>query len=126
MRQRINTMATLSIPTLTTLMEAQAALHASMSTDKVVVLYFTGEFCGPCKRIKPTVLELADTYASQLSFYMVDIETTPLVAHFAVKSVPTFVFIRRNIIIHTQTGADASLLELTCRLMAKTAFPEIQ
>jgi thiol-disulfide isomerase/thioredoxin len=34
-----------------------------VAADKLVVVDFYTDFCGPCKAIKPRLLELADKYA---------------------------------------------------------------
>jgi len=103
--------------------EAQMALAAA--GDKIVVFYFTGRFCGPCKQIKPVVAALAQTYARQLRVFTIDIGARDLVANFAVRSIPTFVLLRRNKIIYTHTGADAEKLTQLVQLVANAAFPEL-
>lgn len=112
-----------SFNTLQTPAEVQLALSAA--GDKIVVLFFTGNFCAPCKQVKPTVAQLARTYARQVSLFKVDIGAHDLVAHFAVRSIPTFVFLRKNKIIYTHTGGDADKLTQLIQLVANAAFPEL-
>jgi len=108
---------------LSTPAEVQHAL--SEAGDKIAVLFFTGNFCAPCKQVKPTVAQLARAYARQVSIFKVDIGAHDLVAHFAVRSIPTFVFLRKNKIIYTHTGGDADKLTQLVQLVANAAFPEL-
>jgi thioredoxin 1 len=105
--------------------EAQSALHQASVNDQILLLYFTGNFCGPCKQIKPVLESLITKYSRQLVMYTVDIGTTDLVEHFKIRSIPGFVFFRRNKIIHTQTGADAAALTLAFELMCNAAYPDL-
>lgn len=103
--------------------DVQVAL--SEAGDKIVVLFFTGNFCAPCKQVKPTVAQLAQKYARQVSVFKVDIGAHDLVAHFAVRSIPTFVFLRKNKIIYTHTGGDADKLTQLMQLCTNAAFPDL-
>lgn len=105
--------------------EAQSAIHQALTNDQILLLYFTGKFCGPCKQIKPVLESLTTRYSRQLIMYTVDIGTTDLVDHFKIRSIPGFVFIRRNKIIHTQTGADAPALLTAFELMCNAAYPDL-
>lgn len=105
--------------------EVQAAIQVAIRNDKILVLYFTGARCGPCKRIKPVIQGLVHKYQRQLALYTVDISVDDLVQHFNVVAVPTFVFIRNNAIICTHEGADADKLTFICDLVTAAAFPDL-
>ena len=103
------------LPSLSTTLHVQEALTEAYVENRIVVLYFTGRFCGPCREIKPAVEALAHQFAAQLQFYTIDIGATDIVTHFAVKRIPTFVFLNQgNKIVHVQTGADAHALASSC------------
>jgi thioredoxin 1 len=105
--------------------EAQSAIQVAIRNNKILILYFTGAFCGPCKRIKPILSSLVQKYHRQLVLYNVDISVVDLVDHFNVRAVPTFVFIRNNAIICTHQGGDAEKLTFICDLVTAAAFPDL-
>lgn len=54
------------------------------------LLYFTAQWCGPCKMIAPMINELS----SQYNIHKIDIDQDPDMAHrHNVKSIPTFIAI---------------------------------
>lgn len=69
------------------------------------VLYFTADWCNPCKRVKPIVEEL-NREQIIAKFFMIDADIeSEMVSDFEVKSVPTFVLIRDNKEVSRTTGA---------------------
>ena len=70
-----------------------------------IVLYFTAEWCNPCKRTRPLVEEL-NKDQSETRFYIIDVDIEmEMASDFNVKSIPTFVVINDNQEIHRTTGA---------------------
>ena len=73
--------------------ETAALCSASAERGKKVVLYFTASWCGPCKRIKKPLEQLAAEYSRDIDVYGVDVDEVPTVAElYRVRSMPTFVF----------------------------------
>jgi thioredoxin 1 len=69
------------------------------------VLYFTADWCNPCKKVKPIVEEL-NREQIIAKFFMIDADIeNEMVSDFGVKSVPTFVLIRDNKEVSRTTGA---------------------
>jgi thioredoxin 1 len=67
------------------------------------VFYFTAEWCGPCKKVRPIVEELTkDGYSFQI--IDVDIEKE-LVKKFEISSVPTFILFKNEKSIKRIFGA---------------------
>jgi thioredoxin len=78
------------------------------------VLYFTADWCGPCKKVRPIVEEL-NRDQSYAKFQVIDVDSEQELARkFEVKSIPTFIFIRDGIEINRLTGAQTKekLLEM--------------
>lgn len=77
------------------------------------ILYFTADWCQPCKKVKPIVEELNREYVSGI-FQMVDVDIEKKMAQtFQIKAVPTFVLFENGNEINRITGAQTkqSLLE---------------
>jgi thioredoxin len=78
------------------------------------ILYFTADWCGPCKKVRPIVEEL-NRDQSYAKFQVIDVDSEQELARkFEVKSIPTFIFIRDGIEINRLTGAQTreKLLEM--------------
>jgi len=67
------------------------------------VFYFTADWCGPCKKVRPIVEELIrDGY----SFQIIDVDTEKeLVQKFEISSVPTFILFKNEKSIKRISGA---------------------
>ena len=70
-----------------------------------MILYFTADWCNPCKKTKPIVEEL-NREQIMAKFFIVDVDSDiEMAKDFEIKSVPTFVVMKDNIEIHRTTGA---------------------
>ena len=68
------------------------------------ILYFTADWCNPCKRVRPIVEELNRDSAVKFQFIDVDQETEMTKA-MNVRSVPTFIVIENGSEVKRVTGA---------------------
>lgn len=69
------------------------------------VLYFTADWCNPCKKVRPVVDEISREY-SDAKFITIDADTElELVEKFGIKSVPTFILIDDGKEVSRTTGA---------------------
>ena len=73
-----------------------AAGFAEASTDdKLVVVDFWADWCGPCKMLGPTVETLAERYDGRARIGKINVDADPeLARHFGVMSIPTVVFLK--------------------------------
>jgi thioredoxin 1 len=68
------------------------------------VLYFTADWCNPCKRVRPIVDEI--NRESVTKFQIVDADSEmELVKRFEIRSVPTFILIKDGKETKRITGA---------------------
>jgi thioredoxin 1 len=67
------------------------------------VFYFTADWCGPCKKVRPIVEELIkDGY----SFQIIDVDLEKeLAKNFEISSVPTFILFKNEKSIKRISGA---------------------
>jgi len=63
-----------------------------------VLVDFSAEWCGPCKKLEPIVRELARQFEGRLRVAHMDVEGSPMTAaRFGVMSVPTLIFFRGGV-----------------------------
>lgn len=77
------------------------------------ILYFTADWCQPCKKVRPIVEELNREYFPGM-FQIIDVDIEKEMAKsFELKSVPTFILFENNNEINRLVGAQTkqSLLE---------------
>ena len=70
-----------------------------------MILYFTADWCNPCKKTRPIVEELTREQI-MAKFFIIDVDLEiEMTKDFEIKSVPTFVVMKDNKEIHRATGA---------------------
>ncbi|XP_049764337.1 thioredoxin-2-like [Schistocerca cancellata] len=78
--------------------------------DKLVVVDFFADWCGPCKIMSPRVTELANAH-DDVIFIKVNIdECDEIVKRYGISSIPTFVFIKGGEKLDSLIGANYELL----------------
>lgn len=79
--------------------------------NKLIVLDFYANWCGPCKAMDSTVKALARKYASKAVVLKVDVDKfEELTERYKVRSMPTFVFLKSNRRVASFSGADEEKL----------------
>lgn len=75
-------------------------------SDKLTVIDFWAEWCGPCKMIGPIVEELATEYKETVNIGKMDVDANSEVPFkFGVRSIPTIVFIKNGKEVDRHVGA---------------------
>ena len=81
----------------------------------LVVIDFSAEWCGPCKKIAPFIVTLMTKYPD-VGFYKIDIdvtETKDIAVACQVAQIPTFCFFYAGNYVKSLIGADESKLDTT-------------
>ena len=68
------------------------------------ILYFTAEWCNPCKRTKPIAEELDRENVIKFQFIDAD-DNGDLCRKFEIKAIPTFILIEDNKEVRRMNGA---------------------
>lgn len=75
-------------------------------SEKLTLVDFWAEWCGPCKMIAPTIDELAEQYNDQLKVCKMDVDSNQRTAQeYAVRSIPSLLFFKGGEVIETVVGA---------------------
>ena len=75
-------------------------------TEKLVIVDFSAEWCGPCRIVTPIVHELATEYEGRVVTGEVNVDENPgITAKFSVRNIPTVLFIKNGKVVDKQVGA---------------------
>ena len=77
-----------------------------LQSDKLVIVDFWAEWCGPCRMVAPVVEELSNDYADQLIVAKVDVDSNPGTASkYGIRNIPTLLFIKGGVVVDKHVGA---------------------
>lgn len=77
-----------------------------MKSDKLTMVDFWAEWCGPCRAIGPVVEELAIAYNGKVNIGKVNVDNNPNVSmQFGITSIPAILFIKGGKVVDKQIGA---------------------
>lgn len=81
-------------------------LQGLLDSGQPMVIDFWAEWCGPCRMVAPLIDELATEYAGRVTIGKCDVdENNDLAVKFAVRNIPTILFIKGGQIVDKQIGA---------------------
>ncbi|UAY54977.1 thioredoxin [Arachidicoccus terrestris] len=77
-----------------------------IANDKLTVVDFWAEWCGPCRAIGPVVEELAKEYEGQVKVGKLNVDNNPDVSvKYGITSIPAILFIKNGEVVDKQIGA---------------------
>ncbi|SFK53589.1 thioredoxin [Porphyromonadaceae bacterium KH3CP3RA] len=88
-----------------------ATLDSVLDTDKLVVIDFWAEWCGPCKMIGPIIEEIGEVYKDKIVVGKLNVddndETT---GKYGIRNIPTVLFIKNGKVVDKLVGAGPKTL----------------
>ena len=84
-----------------------------LKSDKLTVIDFWAEWCGPCRAIGPVIEELSKEYSGMVNVGKVNVDLNPSVSmNYGITSIPAILFIKDGKVVDKQIGAvPKSILE---------------
>jgi thioredoxin 1 len=77
-----------------------------LKSDKLTVVDFWAEWCGPCKALGPIVEQLATDNAGKVNIGKIDVDSNPEVSmKYGIRSIPTILFIKGGQVVDKVVGA---------------------
>ena len=77
-----------------------------IASDKLTVVDFWAEWCGPCRAIGPVIEELSKEYDGKVNIGKVNVDNNPEVSMtYGITSIPAILFIKNGEIVDKQIGA---------------------
>ncbi len=76
----------------------------TINNNDIVIVDFWAEWCGPCKSFSPIYEEVSEKH-EDIVFGKIDTEAEQaLGAHFQVRSIPTLMIFREQVVLFSQAG----------------------
>jgi thioredoxin 1 len=77
-----------------------------LKSDKLTLVDFWAEWCGPCRAIGPVVEELAKEYEGKVNIGKLNVDNNSNVSvNFGINSIPAILFFKNGQVVDKQIGA---------------------
>lgn len=77
-----------------------------LKSDKLTVVDFWAEWCGPCKALGPIIDQISTEYTGKVKVGKLDVDSNPEVSmKYGVRSIPTILFVKGGQVVDKVVGA---------------------
>jgi len=77
-----------------------------LSSDKLTVVDFWAEWCGPCRAIGPVIEDLSKEYTGKINVGKVNVDHNPEVSiNYGITSIPAILFFKNGQLVDKLVGA---------------------
>jgi len=75
------------------------------SSDKIVMIDFWAEWCGPCKTMLPVINSIEQEHSDHVMVGKVNVDTSPDVSSsFGIRNIPTIIFMKNGQVVDKSIG----------------------
>lgn len=83
-----------------------ATVNDVLQTDKLVVIDFWAEWCGPCKMVGPIIDEIGNEYQDKVVVGKLDVDNNDeTTAKYGIRNIPTVLFLKNGEVVDKVVGA---------------------
>lgn len=83
-----------------------ATLEEVLATDKLVIIDFWAEWCGPCKMVGPIIDQISDEYEGKVVVGKVDVDNNDdATSKYGIRNIPTILYIKNGEVVDKVVGA---------------------
>jgi len=76
-----------------------------INSNKLVLVDFSAEWCGPCRMLGPVLEQLKNRVGDKVRIIKIDVDKNPELAYkYNVRSVPTLILFRNGLILWSGVG----------------------
>lgn len=91
----------------------ESEFKAQLADDRIVLVDFYAEWCGPCKKMKPSLDEITQEMSATVKVLRIDVDKNPdLAKAMKIDALPTLMIVKDNAVIWNKVGF-AEKAELT-------------
>ncbi|CAN5215800.1 thioredoxin [soil metagenome] len=77
-----------------------------LDSDKLTVIDFWAEWCGPCRAIGPVIEELSKEYDGKVNVGKVNVDHNPQISmNYGITSIPAILFVKGGQVVDKLVGA---------------------
>ena len=77
-----------------------------LKSEKLVIIDFWAEWCGPCRMVDPIIKEISEEYAGRVLAVKVDVDSNPgISSKLGIRNIPTVMFFKDGEMVDKQVGA---------------------
>jgi thioredoxin 1 len=81
------------------------SFEKTITENDIVLIDFWASWCGPCKQFAPVFESLSESHPEAVFAKINTEEQQELAGHFQIRSIPTLMIFREQIIVFSQAGA---------------------
>lgn len=76
-----------------------------LNSDKLVLVDFWAEWCGPCKALTPVLEEVSKLYTDTVNFTKLNVDDNPdTPAKYGIRGIPTVILFKNGEVLNTRVG----------------------
>ncbi len=75
------------------------------NTDKIVLIDFYADWCGPCKMLAPVIKEISEKYKDKIKVCKVNVDNNQeLAVKYNITNIPTLLFFKNGSLVNSSIG----------------------